>query len=83
MTIHKHGHPEFGADPIRAGNQDRFLVFAGVKGKKTAEASDLSQNFRPKSAPHGATHQVYGLVSRVNVNPGVRIGQTLLIPGHR
>jgi hypothetical protein len=82
MTIHHHGHPELGADSIRTGHQDRLLVPAGIKGKKTAEAPYLSQDFRPESAAHGVTHQVYGLIARIYVYPGIRIGHSLLVPGH-
>ena len=41
MFVHHKGQLELGSHPVRAGNQNRLRIFAGIQGKQSAEATDV------------------------------------------
>ncbi len=55
---------------VSARYQHRFLVFAFVQCKKSAEASYVGKHFGSECAPYIFPHQPYGFVAGFNINPG-------------
>ena len=73
MFVHHKGQLELGSHAVRAGNQNRLRIFAGIQCKQSAEATDVGQDFLAEGCAHMRFHQFHRSVAGVDVHACVTI----------
>ena len=76
VFVEQEGDFEFGADAVRAADEDGLAIFQSVEGEKSAEAAEIAEHFFAVSRAHGVSDQSNGLVARIDVDAGVFVSQS-------
>ncbi len=71
------GEHEFCADPVGAGHEDRFPITTRRQCEQPAKAAEPGQHFRPERLFYERLDFLDEVVTGVDIDPGVLIGQRL------
>jgi hypothetical protein len=74
VAVHEHGHFEFGADAVDAGDENRIAHLGKTGAEEAPEAADFAEDFRAVGRFDEGGQAGFDFVSEINVNSGAGVG---------
>ncbi len=73
VLVHEHGHLQFGADAIDAGDKHRVLHPGKFRAEESAETSDFTEHFRTVGRFDEGRNAGLDLVTKINIDTGAGV----------